>query len=1033
MSFQVSPNVKIAGDSSRIQHVITSSLDSNSLNPFARTNFFDSLKQKSPEVMQRRLDTRRHPMTGISGQRSRATSYRDSAITREFLKQQHKLNPRILETWLNNTVADAEEFEVPGTVLKQENKLPLARFGIDRSALLTSGLPSIEIDRLYQSLFVHSIGFYQLILKVLEHTEKKYSIVTGIWKVFAILLEYCCQLDYEMIITTLNIEKRDELEQLENEYKGTISQMEEHEKRLLENINNVRNQLKDVQKDLQKEIEKREELEDELLQRGSGHEEEVAMRLLFESKLNQMYAKQRDMTTKIEQLTELGNEQQKLIDLRNEMVNKEKKRANDMIQGKIEIEQEMKKMEERQKQLEVVNANLESRLDDSMLKIEGLSNDLSNANMTISDSLNEIAQKRIAIDDQKFEIDVGKVQIVKLESLLKEYAVEKLIFTDRIVHLEKVYAEECKNNQHFEQEHARIKESEMVASQEYKRYKSKCESLEKNNEKLEQERDGFRVSLESSQEQVLELTGQVKRSQEKIEEMNRGRRVVEEENDNLKARLMEKTEDLQEARKQITVQKQDIDTLRNHESELEGDVSSLQIKLRSLEKQYETTKETLMEKVNNLNDILNSEKKIRENWIYRYEEEQKSHSNTTKALIDTEDRLNESVMKTNSLTTLVEEKSGLVDKYMLKNKDQLEEILSLRTMDDEYARKNKTLNILIGSIEKSAKEKIHEIYDEIEDMKIDQLRDLERKSLLYEELWETARFNLEIYERKCEELESVNGQLGGKCKELEKACKTIEEKNEYATGKCLLIEELEMYILKQSGDILSTLEEFEKLRIKHFDLHREHQDFLNKVPLSLRKEKNPFVVLEDKIKELQDKIKELNLKKENFQDAETQFCYEVDSKNILIQTDIDMLGFEKLQRKTTEKALEKVDQFVQSSIGDIGKNIIESNSDLNKEFPLRKKLMSGDSNRVESIKASRQHSIDSVQREEETVTPVNLRSIYKHQEEEEEAKGNNSKLPSIAKRQAQPRPPTMPLPMTSEIKRHIKQANSRRKNDILFS
>ena len=84
-----------------------------------------------------------------------------------------------------------------------------------------------------------------------------------------------------------------------------------------------------------------------------------------------------------------------------------------------------------------------------------------------------------------------------------------------------------------------------------------------------------------------------------------------------------------------------------------------------------------------------------------------------------------------------------------------------------------------------------------------------------------------------------------------------------------------------------------------------------------------------------------------------------------------------------------------------------------------------------SQKSRRQQSLDSIQREEEVTTPVNLKSIYKHEDEAEEAK--NTKLPSIAKKIQNLRPPTMPLPLTSDIKRHIKQANSRRKNDVLFS
>lgn len=181
MSLSLSSDANLAEESSKIQKSIISKLiEKTGLNPFTRTNFFDSLKQSNPEAMQRRIDGQRHPMTGVSGPRSKTTAYKPSSFNKELIRQSNKLNPRILETWLNNTVADAEEFEIPLSVIKPENKLPLVRYGIDRTSLMQAGLPSIEIDKLYQSLFVHSIGFYQLILKVLEHTEKKYTIVTGI-------------------------------------------------------------------------------------------------------------------------------------------------------------------------------------------------------------------------------------------------------------------------------------------------------------------------------------------------------------------------------------------------------------------------------------------------------------------------------------------------------------------------------------------------------------------------------------------------------------------------------------------------------------------------------------------------------------------------------------------------------------------------------------------------------------------------------------------------------------------------------------
>jgi chromosome segregation ATPase len=1029
--------MNVAEQSSKFQRMLLSKLDEKG-GLFKKANFFDSLKETDTETMQRRVESRRHPMTGISGYRSKTAAYEPSQMNKDMIKNSHKLNPRILETWLNNTVSDAEDFELPSSVLKQENKLPLVRYGIDRSALLNSGLPSIEVDRLYQSLFVHSIGFYQLILKVLEHTDNKYSIVTGIWKVFAILLEYCCQLDYQMIITTLNLEKREELEQLENEYKARIILMEENEKNLLENISSLKQELKSMQKDLQKEIEKREELEDELLQRGSGHEEEVSMRLLFESKLNQMYAKQRDLTTKVEQLTEVINDQQKNLEMKNEIITKEKKKANDMIQAKIEIEQEMKRMEEKQKQLEVLNNNLESRVDDCGLKIEFLSNDLSKANMNISEYMNEIAQKKIIIDDQKFEIDVCRVQLEKLESFIKEYAVEKEMYTTRIAELEKTYTEDHEKNKFYEQEYAQTKELETLASGEYKKYKARCEQLEVINEALEIEKGTYKVSLDTSSEQNIELNLQVKRSQEKIEEMNRGRRIVEEANDHLKSKLNEKIQDLQEARHIISDQKTEIDQLKSHESELETELTSLNIKLKSLEKQFETTKETLLEKINNLNDILTSEKKIRENWIYRYEEEQKTHSKTTKELIETEDKLNDANMKINSLTAIADEKSSLAEKYTLKNKELFEEILNLKSTEEELSRKNKTLNILLSNIDVQTKEKINDIYVEIDLMKKEQYREIECMSVMYEEVWHQARHNLEIYENKSLELEKTQTELKSNVIELEKANKTIQEKNEEIEGKHMVLEELHFFIGVLDADIQRRSKEYETLRISHYELTKEHQNYLNKIPVGLRGEKNPFIVLEDKIKELQHTINEIMLSKQNVSDQQTQYIFIPDQLDKPIQTDITLKDLENaFNRPKSSKNTEKIDQYVQSSNPDIGKvSDTSSNSNFNKDFPLRKKLNAedifNDMSKPESThKSFREPSVEYLHREEEIATPVNLKSIYKHEEESEEAKHPAGKLPAIIKKHQ--RPPSMPLPLPSEIKRHIKQANSRRKNDVLFS
>lgn len=46
-----------------------------------------------------------------------------------------KLNPKIIETWINETLLDAEHLNIPGVVLKPEHKNPISRYSIDRLTL----------------------------------------------------------------------------------------------------------------------------------------------------------------------------------------------------------------------------------------------------------------------------------------------------------------------------------------------------------------------------------------------------------------------------------------------------------------------------------------------------------------------------------------------------------------------------------------------------------------------------------------------------------------------------------------------------------------------------------------------------------------------------------------------------------------------------------------------------------------------------------------------------------------------------------
>lgn len=107
---------------------------------------------------------------------------------------------RTMETWINETLNEAYHLEIPGILVEPAHKNPIHRYGIDRTSLTSVGVLQEDVDRIYRSLFVYSVGFFELLKKILSTTENNFATITTIWKVFQILLEYCCKTDYRILI-----------------------------------------------------------------------------------------------------------------------------------------------------------------------------------------------------------------------------------------------------------------------------------------------------------------------------------------------------------------------------------------------------------------------------------------------------------------------------------------------------------------------------------------------------------------------------------------------------------------------------------------------------------------------------------------------------------------------------------------------------------------------------------------------------------------------------------------------------------------
>ena len=125
-----------------------------------------------------------------------------------------------METWINETLSEAENMEIPGIILKPAHKTPLLRYGIDRDRLTGKGISPENVDRIYRCLFVYSIGFFEL----LKECNCPFYSVISVWKVFGILLEYCCKSDYQLMISELGQIHQDEIDEVDKQHQAEIKE-----------------------------------------------------------------------------------------------------------------------------------------------------------------------------------------------------------------------------------------------------------------------------------------------------------------------------------------------------------------------------------------------------------------------------------------------------------------------------------------------------------------------------------------------------------------------------------------------------------------------------------------------------------------------------------------------------------------------------------------------------------------------------------------------------------------------------------------
>jgi hypothetical protein len=92
-------------------------------------------------------------------------------------KPNANFNQKVLETWINETLREAEYFQIPG-ILKRERpgdgngaggrQSKCMEYGIDRLTLNNTGISNENIDKLYRSFFVTSVGLFTNLKELIE-------------------------------------------------------------------------------------------------------------------------------------------------------------------------------------------------------------------------------------------------------------------------------------------------------------------------------------------------------------------------------------------------------------------------------------------------------------------------------------------------------------------------------------------------------------------------------------------------------------------------------------------------------------------------------------------------------------------------------------------------------------------------------------------------------------------------------------------------------------------------------------------------
>ena len=98
-------------------------------------------------------------------------------------RTKHDLNNLLMETWLNDVLSAGAENETdPDLLVTGQVSSGLRRFGLSRAELVDRGISGAQVDRLYRSIYVYTVGFHDLLRELFGHNRSCREHVAAVWR-----------------------------------------------------------------------------------------------------------------------------------------------------------------------------------------------------------------------------------------------------------------------------------------------------------------------------------------------------------------------------------------------------------------------------------------------------------------------------------------------------------------------------------------------------------------------------------------------------------------------------------------------------------------------------------------------------------------------------------------------------------------------------------------------------------------------------------------------------------------------------------